>query len=158
MILVFFSGTPCGRPTLPSELGLKIRGVDAPQVLSLALGVGLAVATLTGLLPGLTDEQGRTFGLFKLNAYQNLLHAASAAWAFTAAFTSRRIAIDFLRIFGTLYFIDGLMGLAVGSGYLDLGIVRFGVLDLPLSFKALTSFPHLLLGGIGCAGGFLSKR
>ena len=27
------------------------------------------------------------------------------------------------------------MGLAVGSGYLDLGIVRFGVLDLPLSFK-----------------------
>jgi hypothetical protein len=137
---------------------LKIRGVDAPQALSLAPGVGLAVATLTGLLPNLTDEQGRTFGLFKLNAYQNLLHAASAAWAFTAAFTSRKIAIDFLRIFGTLYLIDGLMGLAVGSGYLDLGIVRFGVLDLPLWFKALTSLPHLVLGGIGCVGGFLSER
>ena len=46
------------------------------------------------------------------------------------------------------------MGVAVGSGYLDLGILIKGVLDLPLGFKVLASLPHLILGGIGIVSGF----
>ena len=143
---------------MPPKAASDAFRLDGPRIVAIALGVGLTIATISGLVPGLTDDQGRTFGLFKLNAYQNLLHTASAAWAFTAVTISRRATVDFLRIFGSLYFLDGVMGVAIGSGYLDLGVVRFGVLDLPLWFKILTSLPHLLLGGIGSAAGFLSKR
>ena len=124
----------------------------------MALGVGLTIATLSGLMPGLADASGRTFGFFRLNAYQNLLHTVSALWAFSAAYISRSAAIFFLRVFGTLYFLDGLMGLAIGSGYLDLGVLVYGVLDLPLWFKFLTSLPHLLLGGTAALAGFMSDR
>lgn len=132
--------------------------VDLARAVALALGVALTLATLSGLVPGLTDISGRTFGLFKLNAYQNLLHTVSALWAFSAAFMSRSATIFFLRMFGTLYFLDGLMGLAIGSGYLDLGVLIYGVLDAPLWFKFLTSLPHLVLGGTAALTGFTSDR
>ncbi len=45
--------------------------------------------------------------------------------------------------FGLLYLTDGLLGLAVGSGYLDLGIMNHGVVDLPLGFKILANLPHI---------------
>jgi hypothetical protein len=123
-----------------------------------ALGIALTIATLSGLIPGLADVSGRTFGLFKLNAYQNLLHTVSALWAFSAAYLSRSAAIVFLRVFGALYFLDGLMGLAIGSGYLDLGVLVYGVLDVPLWFKFLTSLPHLAFCGVAALTGFMSDR
>src|SRR6202012_2534126 len=86
------------------------------RTVALALGIALTIATLSGLVPGLTDASGRTFGLFKLNAYQNLLHTVSALWAFSAVYISRPATVFFLRLFGTLYFLDGLMGLTIGSG------------------------------------------
>ena len=75
------------------------------------------------------------------------LHVASALWAGIAAFTSSRASRIFLLYFGLLYLTDGLLGLAVGSGYLDLGIVNHGVLDLPLTFKILANLPHIFGGG-----------
>jgi hypothetical protein len=132
--------------------------LDIPRAVALALGIALAIAAVGGLVPGLTDASGRTFGLFKLNAYQNLLHTVSALWAFSAAYISRSAAIFFLQLFGTLYFLDGAMGLAIGSGYLDLGVLVYGVLDLPLWFKFLTSLPHLVLGSTAVLAGFMSDR
>ncbi len=44
----------------------------------------------------------------------------SGLWALAAAFLSRNASMQFLRIFGTLYFLDGVMGVFTGSGYLDL--------------------------------------
>jgi hypothetical protein len=128
------------------------------RTVALALGIALTLATLSGLVPGLTDASGRTFGLFKLNAYQNLLHTVSALWAFSAVYISRSATVFFLRLFGTLYFLDGLMGLTIGSGYLDLGVLVYGILDVPLWFKFLTSLPHLVLGGTAALTGFMSNR
>jgi hypothetical protein len=48
-----------------------------------------------------------------------------------AAWHSIGATVVFFRVFGTLYCLDGLLGLATGSGYLDLGIVLHGRLDLP---------------------------
>jgi hypothetical protein len=146
---------------MPQDSAIRQRAgakLDIARTVAFALGIALAVATLSGLLPGLTDAEGRTFGLFRLNTYQNLLHTFSALWAFCAAYISRSAAISFLRLFGTLYFLDGLMGLAIGSGYLDLGVLVYGILDVPLSFKFLTSLPHLVLGGTAALTGFLSSR
>ena len=57
-------------------------------------------------------------------------------------------------IFGPLYFLDGVMGLALGSGYLDLGIFLYGPLDLPLMIRFLANLPHLLIGGVAIWVGY----
>jgi hypothetical protein len=114
----------------------------------------LAAASLN-YIPGLTDSEGRAFGVFALDIYDDLLHIASALWAGISAFVSARASRTFLFWFGTLYLLDGLMGLATGSGYLDMGIMNHGVLDLPLTFKILANLPHIAGGAIAI---FASRR
>jgi len=108
--------------------------------------VGLFLVASLNYIPGLTDSEGRAFGIFALDIYDDALHVASGLWAGIAAMTSRRAARIFLFWFGLLYLTDGLLGLAAGSGYLDLGIVNHGVLDLPLTFKILANLPHIAAG------------
>ena len=109
--------------------------------------VALLIAASLNYIPGLTDSEGRAFGIFALDIFDDLLHVASAAWAAIAAWLSNRAARAFLLYFGILYFGDGLLGLITGSGYLDLGIINYGVQDLDFSFKILANLPHLALGG-----------
>ena len=97
--------------------------------IALVYMVILLSAASLNYIPGLTDSQGRAFGVFALDIFDDALHVASALWAGIAAFTSNRAARIFLRYFGLLYLTDGLLGLATGSGYLDLGIINYGVLD-----------------------------
>lgn len=118
------------------------------QKIALVYAVLLTGAAALNYIPGVTDAEGRAFGIFALDIFDDLLHLASAAWALAAGLTSDRAARRFLTIFGALYLADGLMGLALGSGYLDLGIINYGVLDLPFSFKILANLPHILLGGV----------
>lgn len=115
----------------------------------------LLLVALLNYIPGLADAQGRAFGIFALDPFDDALHLGSAAWAGIAAWRSTRAATLFLRLFGTLYLLDGLMGLAVGSGYLDLGILRWGVQDLPFGFKILANLPHVALGGLAALVGFV---
>jgi hypothetical protein len=104
-------------------------------------------AAALNYIPGLTDDQGRAFGIFALDIYDDSLHLASALWALAAGLLSTRAARLFLIIFGALYLADGALGLATGSGYLDLGIFTWGVQDLDFSFKILANLPHIALGG-----------
>jgi hypothetical protein len=66
--------------------------------------------------------------------------------------------VFYFRLFGILYFLDGVMGLFLGSGYLDLGIVIYGVFDLPLITRILANLPHLAIGGIAIFTGFWWSR
>ena len=108
------------------------------RILAVVYAVLFAGVTSLNYIPGLTDAQGRTFGLFALDVFDDALHAASGVWAALAAWTSFRATRIFFCVFGPLYCLDGLLGLATGSGYLDLGIVVNGVLELPLT----TRDPH----------------
>jgi hypothetical protein len=112
------------------------------------------VASLNYLpIPGIVDDQGRTFGIFALDIYDDGLHLASALWALAATLISVRASRMFLILFGALYFLDGLLGCFAGSGFLDLGIFTWGWLDIPVTLKILSSVPHLILGGIALAVG-----
>ncbi len=124
------------------------------RTIALVYMVVLLAAASLNYVPGLTDAEGRAFGIFALDIYDDALHVASALWAGIAAFTSSRASRIFLRYFGLLYLTDGLMGLAVGSGYLDLGIMNHGVLDLPLMFKFLANLPHIFGGSFGVYASF----
>jgi hypothetical protein len=109
--------------------------------------IALSLAAALNYIPGVTDENGLTFGIFALDIYDDALHAASALWALGAALVSARASRLFLILFGALYLADGLMGLATGSGYLDLGIFTWGVQNLPFGFKVMANTPHIALGG-----------
>lgn len=115
--------------------------------------VALSLAAALNYIPGVTDENGLTFGIFALDIYDDALHAASALWALGAALVSARAARLFLILFGALYLADGLLGLATGSGYLDLGIFTWGVQDLPFTFRILANTPHIALGGFALVMG-----
>jgi hypothetical protein len=120
--------------------------------------IALGFAALLNYIPGLTDEQGRSFGIFALDTFDDLLHVASASWAAVAAWMSHRASKLFLRWFGTLYLLDGVMGLAVGSGYLDFGIFKYGVQDFDFMFKIFANTPHIGLGGFALFASLLLDR
>ncbi len=120
--------------------------------------VALMIAASLNYIPGLTDEEGRAFGIFALDIFDDLLHVVSALWALIAALISSRAARLFLLYFGFLYLADGVMGLITGSGYLDLGIINYGWVDLPFTFKILANLPHLGLGGIALISGLVFKQ
>src|SRR5688572_10542132 len=113
------------------------------RVTALVYMIVLLAAASLNYIPGLTDAEGRAFGVFALDIFDDALHVASALWAGISAAVSSRAAKIFLRYFGLLYLTDGLLGLAAGSGYLDLGIVHHGIVDLPLTFKILANLPHI---------------
>lgn len=123
--------------------------------IALVYMVVLLGAASLNYIPGVTDAEGRAFGIFALDIFDDMLHVASALWAGLSAFTSTRASRIFLRYFGLLYFTDGLLGLATGSGYLDLGIMKHGMVDLPFTFKILANLPHI---GGGLFAVFASRR
>jgi Domain of unknown function (DUF4383) len=123
------------------------------QKIALGYFVVLTGAAALNYIPGVNDDQGRAFGIFALDIFDDALHLASALWALTAALISRRAARLFLTLFGALYLADGAMGLAFGSGYLDLGIFNYGVVALPFGFKILANAPHIALGGFALFAG-----
>lgn len=115
--------------------------------------VVLILVAALNYIPGVRQPDGTVFGIFALDVYDDALHLASALWALAAALISARAARTFLLLFGAVYLGDGLLGLATGSGYLDLGILTYGVQNFPLMFKVMANTPHITLGGVALLAG-----
>ncbi len=128
------------------------------RLICLGYFVVLLGAAALNYVHGITDEEGRAFGIFALDLFDDALHLVSALWALAAALISQRAARTFLILFGALYLGDGALGLATGSGYLDFGIFTNGVLDLPFGFKILANLPHIALGAVALAAGLFVER
>ncbi|WBH15028.1 DUF4383 domain-containing protein [Sphingomonas radiodurans] len=107
-----------------------------------------------GYVPGFEDTDGNLFGLFKLDLYDDSLHLASGVWAGVAAYWSYSAARSYFRLFGPLYFLDGVLGLTTGSGYLDGGIFLYGPQDLSLLIRFFANLPHLVIGGVAIWVGY----
>jgi hypothetical protein len=137
---------------------LEAKSMNLIRWIAVVYAGALAFAAALNYIPGLTDSAGRSFGIFELDIYDDLLHLASAAWAAGAAYVSTRASAIYFKVFGTLYLLDGLLGLVTGSGYLDLGIILYGVQQLPFSFKILANLPHIALGGFAAYTGFVLSR
>ena len=73
-------------------------------------------------LPFLTDADGLTFGVFKLDFYDDLLHSVSGLIIALSTWRSRTAIVIFFKWFGIIYGMDGVLGLITGQGYLDGGI------------------------------------
>lgn len=128
------------------------------RLAAFAYFVVLAAVAALNYVPGLPRPEGAVFGIFALDVYDDALHLASALWALAAALVSARAARLFLVLFGGAYLLDGLLGLTLGAGYLDLGLLTSGVQDLPLSFRLLANAPHIGLGGAALLAGLQDGR
>ena len=114
--------------------------------------------TALGYVPPFHDQQGYLFGLFKLEWWDDALHLGSGIWAAIAAYTSYDATRTYFRIFGPLYFLDGVCGFLTGMGYLDLGIILHGPMALPLETRIMANLPHIGIGGIAILVGYLLAR
>ncbi len=133
--------------------------MDLIRLLAVAYFVMFVGVAALDYIPGVNDARGYLFGLFDLDIYDDSLHLASGIWALVAAWHSREWSVFYFRLFGVLYFLDGVMGFFLGSGYLDVGILIYGVLDLPLTIRFFANLPHLAIGGFAIVTGFwLSRR
>ena len=147
----------------PSSFGRDPQGSPSAawsphRSVAMAYFVALAAVAVLNYLPGIPRPDGAVFGIFALDVYDDALHLASALWALGAALASARAARLFLILFGAAYLLDGLMGLALGSGYLDLSVLTFGIQDLPLSFRLMANAPHIGLGGFALLAGLWGAR
>ena len=132
--------------------------MDRIRQLALIYFAMFVVIVAIGYMPGFEDDQGNLFGLFKLDLYDDSLHLASGIWAGIAGLISSRAARGYFRLFGPLYFLDGVLGLVTGSGYLDGGIFLYGPFDLPLQVRFFANLPHLLIGGFAIWAGYVFAR
>jgi hypothetical protein len=129
--------------------------VDIIRLCAWGYAALLGFVILTGYIPAFIDQNDMIFGLFRRTWYADGLHLVSALWAASAALTSRRASELFFRLFGAFYFADGVLGLLTGSGYLDFGILIYGIRDLSLTTRIFTNVPHLVLGGVAILIGYV---
>ena len=109
---------------------------------------GFMAVVAVGYVPQFKDANGMMFGLFKLDLYDDSLHFFSGVWAGLAAWWSYPASRTYFRLFGPLYFADGVMGLFLGSGYLDFGIFLYGPIKESLYAHVFANLPHLVIGGL----------
>lgn len=117
----------------------------------------IAIAGMS-YVPQFKDSNGMMFGLFSLQYYDDLLHLFSGLWAGIAAWISTRATINYFKLFGALYFFDGVVGFVTGNGYLDLGIFLNGFANLDLYTRFFANIPHIVIGGSAAFIGFVLSR
>jgi hypothetical protein len=128
------------------------------RLLALGYAAMFFFVAVMGYIPPFVDEEGYLFGLFALDTYDNLLHAFSGAWALVVALVSTKQSVLYFRLFGTIYFLDGVMGLLFGNAFLDFGIFRYGIADNTFLTNFFLNIPHILIGGIAMLAGFYLSR
>lgn len=133
--------------------------MNIEKKICLAYGFILLAVSAINYIPGLARDDGLAFGIFSLDVFDDMLHLASAIWAFAAAIISLRSARIFLLLFGAAYLGDGLFGIFTGWGYLDFGIFTNDSLGFSLSFlRIAANLPHIALGAFALAAGLFSLR
>src|SRR4051812_42557261 len=145
-------------PRRRSAAAGRRRGLHIMQKWALVYAVLFFAVVAVGYVPAFNDAQGNLFGLFSLQLVDDALHAGSGIWAALAAWRSAWASTLYFRLFGTIYFLDGVVGLIFGRAYLDGGIFTDGPANLDIMTKIATNIPHIVIGGTAMVLGFVVAR
>lgn len=96
--------------------------------------------------PGISDEQGRLFGLFRIDPIDDFVHLLSGIAGAVVAWRANRAIPAYLLAVGILYNLDALVGMTTSRGLLDLSIFKLGpgAPDFSLN-NWLLNLPHIVL-------------
>lgn len=103
----------------------------------------------------LFQADGKMIGGFNLGDEANMLHVLSGMWAVTALWYSKNAMLYYFRIFGTVYFLDGVVGVLAGKAVLNLNIFNHHTLPhADMLTRLILNTPHLVIGGLAVLVGF----
>ncbi len=127
------------------------------QKIAYLYGISFFLVIVLAFIPGLTDENGKIFGLYRNVTANHVLHALSGIWALYAASKSEKSTLFYFRVFGILYFLDGLSGLLTGYNFLNLHFLT-KELAIIAAKRLAANTPHMLIGGIAIFLGFIVDK
>ena len=118
------------------------------------LGVFLITHT-----PFLTDENGLSFGLFKIDPVDDFVHLLSGVAGVVVAWWAISYIPIFFKLIGILYMADAVVGMVASRGLLDGSIVLLGPdsPDFGLTNWGL-NLPHIVISGLALIIGFRKSR
>ena len=105
--------------------------------------------------PALTDANGLSFGLFKIDPVDDFVHLLSGLVGLIVAWRAQRYIPLFFKLVGLAYMGDAVVGMTMSRGLLDGSIFTQGPgrPDFGLTNWAL-NLPHIILSGIALVIGF----
>jgi hypothetical protein len=114
--------------------------------------LGIFIVTHT---PALTDANGLSFGLFKIDPVDDFVHLLSGLVGLIVAWRAHRYIPLFFKAVGLAYMGDAVVGMTMSRGLLDGSVFAQGPgsPDFGLTNWAL-NLPHIILSGIALVIGF----
>ena len=96
--------------------------------------------------PGLSDDQGRLLGLFRIDPIDDLVHLLSGITGALIAWRGQRHIPVYFIVIGVLYNLDALVGMTMSRGLLDLSVFNLGPGGPDFSLTNwLLNLPHIVL-------------
>jgi len=114
--------------------------------------IGIFIITHT---PALTDAQGLSFGLFKIDPVDDIVHLLSGVAGFIVAWKAHSYIPLFFKLVGILYMGDAIVGMTMSRGLLDGSVFLQGPAgpDFSMTNWAL-NLPHVIISGLALVIGF----
>jgi hypothetical protein len=114
--------------------------------------IGIFLITHT---PALTDANGLSFGLFKIDPVDDFVHLLSGVAGVIVAWRANSYIPLFFKLVGIAYMGDAIVGMTTGRGLLDGSLFMQGPdsPDFGMTNWAL-NLPHIIISGIALVIGF----
>jgi hypothetical protein len=105
--------------------------------------------------PGLTDDQGRLLGLFRIDPIDDFVHLLSGLAGAFVAWRATHLMPLYFKVIGILYQLDAIVGMTMSRGLLDLSVFRLGPGAPDFSFTNWAlNLPHIVLASLALWIGF----
>ncbi|HVH55711.1 MAG TPA: hypothetical protein VM791_05635 [Vicinamibacterales bacterium] len=117
--------------------------------------IGIFIITHT---PALTDENGLSFGLFKIDPVDDFVHLLSGIAGFIVAWRAHSYIPLFFKLVGLAYMGDAIVGMTTSRGLLDGSLFMHGPASPDFSVRNWAlNLPHIVLSGIALVIGFMKR-
>lgn len=110
--------------------------------LAWAVGIVLTLVGILGFVPGITSD-GLLLGIFAVDTLHNIVHLVTGVLALVAAMGSGAYVGLYFKVFGVIYALVAVAGLAMGSPVL--GLIEANMADHVL---------HIALAAVFLYAGF----
>ena len=104
--------------------------------------------------PGLTDDQGKLLGLFRIDPIDDFVHLLSGIAGALVAWRGVKYIPAYFIVIGLLYDLDALVGMTMSRGLLDLSVFKLGPGGPDFSVTNwLLNLPHIILATLALVFG-----